>query len=125
MRLLSWLQTMRGRITERDTTARRRRTKVPVAGQLEQLEGKALLSVSALFVNGELNVVSDSNDNITVSSSGTGTTARVLVLANGNVVTSVASVPTSSVTSIVIQGGNLENVIDLSAVSASNYPALA
>ncbi len=125
MRFLSWLETIRGRITERDTTARRRRTKVPVAGQLEQLEGKALLSVSALFVNGELNVVSDSNDDITVSSSGTGASSRVLVLANGNPVTSVGSVPTSSVTSIVIQGGNLENTINLSAVSIANYPNLA
>ena len=83
MRFLSWLETMRGRITERDTTARRRRTKVPVAGQLEQLEGKALLSVSALFVNGELNVVSDANDNITVGSTGFGASTRVQVLANG------------------------------------------
>ncbi len=124
MRFLSWLETMRGRITERDTTARRRRTKVPVAGQLEQLEGKALLSVSALFVNGELNVVSDANDDITVSASGSGTSARVQVLANGNLVTSVGSVLTSSVTSIVIQGGNLENTIDLSAVSIANYPNL-
>ena len=124
MRFLSWLETMRGRITERDTTARRRRTKFPVAGQLEQLEGKALLSVSALFVNGELNVVSDANDNITVSSTGTGASARVQVLANGNLVTSVGSVPSSSVTSIVIQGGNLENTIDLSAVSIANYPNL-
>lgn len=124
MRFLSWLETMRGRITERDTTARRRRTKVPVAGQLEQLEGKSLLSVSALFVNGELNVVSDANDDITVSSSGSGASTKVLVLANGNLVTSVGSVPTSSVTSIVIQGGNLENNINLSAVSVSNYPNL-
>lgn len=124
MRFLSWLETMRGRITERDSTARRRRTKVPVAGQLEQFEGKALLSVSALFVNGELNVVSDANDNITVGSSGSGASARVQVLANGNLVTSVASVPSSSVTSIVIQGGNLENTIDLSAVSITNYPNL-
>ena len=124
MRFLSWLETMRGRITERDTTARRRRTKVPVAGQLEQLEGKAVLSVSALFVNGELNVVSDANDNITVGSTGTGTSTRVQVLANGNLVTSVGSVPSSSVTSIVIQGGNLENTIDLTAVSITNYPNL-
>ncbi len=125
MRFLSWLETMRGRITERDTTARRRRTKVPVAGQLEQLEGKALLSVSALFVNGELNVVSDANDNITVGSTGSGASTRVQVLANGNLVTSVASVLSSSVTSIVIQGGNLENTIDLSTVSIANYPNLA
>jgi Ca2+-binding RTX toxin-like protein len=125
MRFLSWLETMRGRITERDTTARRRRAKSPVAGQLEQLEGKSLLSVSALFVNGELSVVSDSNDNITVGSTGSGASTRAQVLANGNPVSSVGSVLSSSVTSIVIQGGNLENVIDLTAVSVANYPNLA
>ncbi|MBC7821639.1 MAG: hypothetical protein IAG10_32535, partial [Planctomycetaceae bacterium] len=124
MRFLSWYETIRARFTERNTTVRRRGAKVPVAGQLERLEGKALLSVSALFVNGELNILSDSSDDITVNSTGTGATARVQVLANGNLVTSVSSVPTSSVTSFVIQGGNLSNTIDLSAVSIANYPNL-
>jgi Ca2+-binding RTX toxin-like protein len=124
MRFLSWLEAMRGRITERDTAARRRKAKLPVAGQLEQLEGKSLLSVSALFVNGELSIVSNADDNITVGSIGAGATTRVQVLANGNPVTSVASVPTSSVTSIVVQGGNLSNAINLSGVSVANYPNL-
>ncbi len=124
MRFLSWLEAVRGRFTERETATRRRAAKLPIAGQLEQLEGKSLLSVSALFVNGELNVFSDSNDDITVGSTGTGAAATVQVLANGNPVTSVGSVPTSSVTSFVIQGGNLANTIDLSAVSSANYPNL-
>lgn len=124
MRFLSWLEAVRGRFTERESATRRRAAKLPVAGQLEPLEGKALLSVSALFVNGELNIFSDANDNISVSSSGTGSSATVQVLANGNPVTSVGSVRTSSVTSFVIQGGNLANTIDLSAVGSANYPNL-
>lgn len=124
MRFLSWLEAVRGRFTERDTATRRRAAKLPVAGQLEQLEGKSLLSVSALFVNGELNIFSDSNENITVGSAGTNQGTIVQVLSNGQPVTSVGSVPTSSVTSIVIQGGNLENSIDLSTVSPTNYPSL-
>ena len=124
MRFLSWLEAVRGRLTERETATRRRTAKLPVAGQLEQLEHKSLLSVSALFVNGELNIVSDSNEDITVSSAGTGATATVRVQSNGNAVTSVGSVLTSSVTSFVIQGGNLANTIDLSAVSSANYPNL-
>ena len=125
MRFLSWLEAVRVRFTERETSTRRRAARSPVAGQLEQLEGKSLLSVSALFVNGELNVFSDSNDDITVGSAGSGAATTVQVLANGNPVTSVGSVLTSSVTSFVIQGGNLENTIDLSAVSSANYPNLA
>ena len=124
MRFLSWLDAVRGQFTPRETVSRRQAAKLPVAGQLEQLETKSLLSVSALFVAGELNIVSDSNDNITVSASGVGAGATVRVQANGNVVSSVGSVLTSAVTSIVIQGGNLENRIDLSAVSSANYPNL-
>ena len=125
MRLLSWLEAVRGRFTERETATRRRAARLPVAGQLEQLEAKSLLSVSALFVNGELNIFSDSSDDITVGSAGSGAGTTVQVLANGTAVSSVGSVLTSSVTSFVIQGGNLANTIDLSTVSIANYPNLA
>ncbi len=125
MRFLSWLEVVRGRFTERVTATRRRAAKLPVAGQLEQLEAKSLLSVSALFVNGELNIFSSSNDDITVGSTGSGAGTTVQVLANGTAVSSVGSVLTSSVTSFVIQGGDLANTIDLSLVSIANYPNLA
>ncbi len=125
MRFLSWLEAVRGRFTERETATRRRATKLPVAGQLEQLESKSLLSVSALFVNGELNIFSDSSDDITVGSANSGAGTTVQVLANGTAVSSVESVLTSSVTSFVIQGGDLANTIDLSTVSSANYPNLA
>ena len=98
--------------------------RVPVAGELEQLEGKTLPSVTALFVNGELNIVSNSNDNITVDAVGPAGAQTVQVLLNNVVATTVANRPTSSVTSIVVQGGNLSNLIDLSRVGSANYPNL-
>ena len=124
MRFLSWLDDVRVRISGRESTARRRPVKAPVAGQLDGLESRQLLSAAALFINGELNVLSDSNESIQVGSVGVAGSESVQVLINGVVATTVSSVATSSVTSIVVRGGNLQNVIDLSAVSLATYPNL-
>lgn len=103
---------------------RRRTAQGPVVGQLENLEARSLMSATALLVNNELDVISDSNENIQIGSVGTGSTQRVQVLINGVVASTVASVLTSSVTSIVAQGGSLQNSIDLSTVSSATYPNL-
>ncbi len=125
MRFLSWLEAVRTRITTREgLPARRHAAKSPVAGQLEGLESRSLLSATALLINSELNVISDSNENIVISAAGTGSTQTVQVLIDGIVASTVSSVPTSSVTSIVVQGGNLQNRIDLRGVSQTSYPAL-
>lgn len=124
MRFLSWLDDVRVRISRNDTTVRRRPAKPPVAGQLDGLEPRQMLSAAALFINGELNVLSDSNESIAVGSTGPVGSGNVQVLINGVAATTVSGVATSSVTSIVIRGGNLQNTIDLSAVSLATYPNL-
>ncbi len=125
MRFLSWLDAVRTRITEREATSARRREKpAAVASQLESLEGRSLLSASALIVDGELNVISDSNENIEIGSLGAAGSETVQLLINGVVATTVSSVPTSAITSIVVRGGNLQNTIDLSTVSRATYPNL-
>lgn len=86
------------------------------------MEDRSLLSVAALFVNGELFVSSDAGDSIAIRQNAT--TGRVQVLANGSVLGTAPNVPTSSVTSIVVKGGDDANVIDLSQVTTVTYPSL-
>lgn len=68
----------------------------------ERMEDRSLLSVAALFVNGELFVSSDGGDSIAIRQDST--TGRVQVLANGGVLGTAPNVATSSVTSIVVKG---------------------
>ncbi len=128
MRFLSWLDAVRNRMLEQGTSpgsSRRRDAKTPIASELERLEDKSLLAASALFIAGELNVVSDSNDSIEIRSTGLIGSTRVEVILNGTPTTAVSSIPASAVTSIVVRGGNLQNIIDLSQVSRVTYPNLA
>ena len=86
------------------------------------MEDKTLLSVAALFVNGELFVSSDGGDSIAIRQDSA--TLRVQVLANGAVLGTAPNVLTSSVTSIVVKGGDDANTIDLTQVTATTYPSL-
>lgn len=86
------------------------------------MEDRSLLSVAALFVNGELFVSSDGGDSIAIRQDST--TGRVQVLANGGVLGTAPNVATSTVTSIVVKGGDSENTIDLSLVTGTTYPSL-
>ena len=88
----------------------------------ERMEDRSLLSVAALFVNGELFVSSDGGDSIAIRQDST--TGRVQVLANGGVLGTAPNVATSSVTSIVVKGGDDANTVDLNQVTGTTYPSL-
>ncbi len=90
---------------------------------VEQLEDRLLLSVAALFVGGELFVSSDAGDSIAIRQNAT--SLRVEVVANGLLLGTAPHVPTSTVTSIVVKGGDAANNIDLSLVDNLTYPSLA
>lgn len=87
------------------------------------MEDRSLLSVAALFVNGELFVSSDGGDSIAIRQDAT--TGRVQILANGAVLGTTPNVATSSVTSIVVKGGDDANTIDLTQVTAATYPSVS
>ena len=90
----------------------------------EQLEDRTLLSVSALLINGTLNIAASGADNITVRANST--TGKVEVLGNNNVlVGSTPSVNASSLTGLVVTGSDSNNVIDLSGVNVAQFTALA
>jgi Ca2+-binding RTX toxin-like protein len=89
----------------------------------ERLEDRSLLSVSALLVNGELFVSSDGNDSIAIRQNAT--TLRVEVVANGLVLGTAPNVATSSITSIVVKGGDGSNNINLNQVDNLTFPSLS
>ncbi|MFM9964076.1 MAG: beta strand repeat-containing protein [Planctomycetaceae bacterium] len=112
MQITSWLQSF-GR------NSRRRRLPSRAAA-VERLEDRSLLSVVALLVGGELFVSSDGGDSIALRQNAT--SGRVEVVANGATLGTAPNVLTSAVTSIVIQGGDDANLIDLNAVSNATFP---
>jgi hypothetical protein len=74
----SWLQSLGRKQTVRPRTTGHTTTTKAAA---ERLEDRSLLSVAALFVNGELFVSSDGGDSIAIRQNAT--TLRVEVVANG------------------------------------------
>ncbi len=118
MRIGSWLKNWPRR--------RNSFTVIPtVSAHAEYLENRSLLSSSALIVGTELNIQLDTNQNLRVGSFNGN--VLVEISSNGGLLTplgSLGSVPASSIQSIVITGGDLENNIDLSTVLAANFTSL-
>ena len=113
MKLKSWLHSF-GR------NPRRTRCDAQPAA-IEHMEDRTLLSVAALFVNGELFVRTDGVDSIAIQQNAAG---KVEVRANGAILGTTPNVATSAVTSIVVKGGDGANSIDLSQVTNVTYPNL-
>ena len=88
----------------------------------EQLEDRSLLSVVSVFVSGELLISSDAGDSIAIRQNAT--SLRVEVVANGQLLGTAPNVPTSTVTSIVVKGGDAANNIDLNLVTNLTFPSL-
>ncbi len=115
----SWLQSLGRKHSARPRTTGNTTTTKAAA---ERLEDRSLLSVAALFVNGELFVSSDGGDSIAIQQNAM--SLRVEVVANGVVLGTAPNVATSSVTSIVVKGGDDTNNVDLSLVTNLTYPSL-
>ena len=84
------------------------------------------MSASALFIAGELNVSLGPTDDVVISDNPV-SAGNVLVLLNGRPVTNITTVASSSVTKIIVNGGDDANLIDLTGVTgaAFNNPALS
>ncbi len=115
----SWFQSLGRRPSRRSRTTGHTTTANTAA---ERLEDRSLLSVAALFVSGELFVSSDAGDSIAIRQNAT--SLRVEVVANGLLLGTAPNVPTSTVTSIVVKGGDAANNIDLNLVDNLTYPSL-
>ena len=115
----SWFQSLGRKPSRRPRTTGHATTTKAAA---EQLEDRSLLSVAAVFVSGELFVSSDAGDSIAIRQNAT--SLRVEVVANGLLLGTAPNVPTSTVTSIVVKGGDAANNIDLNLVTNLTFPSL-
>ena len=131
MSLKSWLDSLRARCIgysasafrrDRADRARRAESINPLVQQVEPLEERALLSVSALLINGTLSVAASGADNITVRANST--TGKVEVLNNSTLVGTVPNVNASALTGLVVTGSDSPNAIDLSGITTARFPAL-
>ncbi len=86
----------------------------------EALEDRSLMSASALFVAGELDIELGSADNVAVREN-PASPGTVQVLLNGVPLANVASLTTGSIEKILINGGDDANLIDLTGVTASAF----
>ena len=76
------------------------------------------MSVTTLLIDGQLSVVSDAGEAVAI---GADTLGNVQVSVDGVIDPSAGTIPASSVESMVVVGGDLGNVLDLSAVAATDY----
>lgn len=126
MKFSSWLDAVRsartfGRLARSRATRQSHSADVQIA---ETLETRAVPTVTVLSVGSSgatsLFISSDSGDAITVRVNST----LVEVLANGTPVASAPAVLASDVSQLDVQGGDGNNVIDLTGVSSSEFSAL-
>lgn len=119
MQFLHWLQNLN--VVSRTS----RRTRPTQNAALEQLEQRTLPAISVLLVGGnELNISSDDGDAIRVRSLGGNVSVETASSASGLLLpdTSIGIVPAANIQSIIINGGDQENTIDLSGVTAADFP---
>ncbi len=125
-----WLKRLQTALTgngTRRTPARRGgKPARPISQAAECLETRALLSSSAIFLaSGELNIALGAHENVAVQSIAGNV---VVTLSDGTApllpTPSLGTIPASAVRSLVIQGGDDANSIDLSNVTAAIFSAL-
>ena len=124
MQLSSWLLQLPKRLRRvrpQQLTATQRH-RVGRLGELERLEVRELLTVSATIIQNELIINATGGEAVTVRSS-TATPPRVEVLSNGvRLNTLTATLPTNLAV-LNITGGDGNNAINLSAVTAATFGA--
>ena len=114
---LSWKRNIENWMRQR--TSRRRRATLPT--EVQSLEQRTLLTVSTLFANNDLTIVSDDgNDSIALGTSAVNPLLIELTI-NNVVDTSLPPIPASNIRSITIIGSDGANQIDLSGVAPADF----
>lgn len=114
MKRVTWLASLRHRLQKNRRPIRRR------PARSENLEQRTYLSATALIVNGQLTVVSDSDESIEIGVDPEGS-GEVRVLFDGVQTTSLSGVQASQLAGINILAGPGDNLIDLTQVRASDF----
>ena len=123
MKITSWIERIGQSFKRRSRRKTDPRQDIALAG--ERLEERSLLSAQVFFSNGEIDVVLGPTDNVAVQESPVAP-GTVVVLINGTPTAAFPIVSTSSVTKVLITGGDDANLIDLTGITAAafNNPAL-
>ncbi|HAA52172.1 MAG TPA: hypothetical protein DCE43_20815 [Planctomycetaceae bacterium] len=114
MRLTSWIDSLRHRLSH-SATRRKRRI---ASGPAERLEDRTLLSASTVWANGTLSVSATAGEAISVS---TDSTSSVVVSIDGTNDDSLPVIPAGLVERIEINGGDGDNLINLVDVRAALF----
>ncbi|MGZ0171123.1 MAG: Calx-beta domain-containing protein [Planctomycetales bacterium] len=112
----NWMDRLRQKLPSKQTRWKAKRRQVDT----EVLEERTYLSVTSLFSGGELQIVSDGPDTISVGTDPLSPGA-VQVTVNGTSDPTLGTVQASTVTSLVIVGSDSDNTIDLSGLLAADY----
>ena len=118
MSLQFWLRSLRARIGRSNV---RRVSKVaPRASQLaESLEARCLLAVTPILINStELLVQLEASDDVAIQANSAG---KLEVLSSGLVVNGNPDIFTVDITSIIVNGGDGSNRIDLTGVTTADF----
>lgn len=121
MTLKSWLSALRTRLVSHGRAAQRR-SEVLSASQVETAEPRVLLSVSALLINGTLNVSATGVDSVTVRANAT--SGRVEVLDQNGLITGSPNVLASAIQKLVVNGSDSNNSINVGGVTAAQFTSL-
>ena len=125
MQFNSWLDALRRQLRPNGirrqqhslSTGQRRKSELSLSHVIERLEDRALLTVSALLVGSELTLESDGADDIRVQANN----GLVEVIANGSSLASLGTIDASTIQTLVLQGGDGANVLDVSGVTAADF----
>lgn len=123
MAVRPWLKDFRQRLTRIHRTQPRRVERRQQRGSLvafEHLEDRTLLAASVLFGLGELQILTDADESVTIQED-PAIPGQVDVQINGARAASLPTVLTADVTNITIITGSGDNAVDLSGVTALTF----
>ena len=130
MRITSWIDSLKSRLRTNRRAFPRTRSPGRVAA-VERLEDRTLLSVTSLFFNGDLTIISDGDDAIVVQEDPLNPGKVEILVGNpvgGSVTltpdTSIGSLDADTVQTINVQGGDSGNDIDLGGVDTAVFTIL-
>ena len=90
---------------------------------MEELETRTLLAASALFLGGELQILTDADEDVIVRANPNSTTS-VQVLVNNTPLVNLPGLTTAQVTSLLIVTGDESNDVNLGGVTLLAFPNL-
>ncbi|MDA1165933.1 MAG: hypothetical protein O3B13_22780, partial [Planctomycetota bacterium] len=112
----NWMARLRHRLARTN----RRRQIERCGSPLELLEQRTNLSVSSLVFGGELQIISDADDDIVVGIN-PGIPGRVQLTVNGVVDSSFPTVQASTLRALTIIGSDADNLINVNAVTSAVF----